>query len=398
MRRLFIAVPFIVACGATALEVGEVPVEEAGVGADASVGVDAFGSDSSAELDAAPELDATVEASTDASVDADAEAGPPVDTVVQVSAGGSHTCFLSSSGHVKCVGRVWSGAMASANLLGTGSPYVVPTYGCVYGAGRCTFKPVEAAGLSDAVEIAVGWNSACARKANGTVACWGQGEGNTPTTKAGATDVVQVSGGTGTTCVRTSPGAVFCWGVSGFTPTARTWLTDAIDISGPGGTQCGIHLGGQASCGGSVGTDVAGLTDATQVSRGNGHACAIRSNGAVVCWGSNSKGQLGDGSIVDSPTPVAVTVAGVVLPKQIAAGFYRTCALMPSGRVTCWGQDGDVVGIDDALSISAAGSGSDVCVLRLGGRVTCWGLNLDGELGNGNQNPVPGDAPTDVVF
>ncbi len=328
------------------------------------------------------------------------------DTVVQVSTGGTHTCFLFSSGHVKCVGSEWGANVApgGVTVLGAGPPGTVPTYGCIQAAGRCTFKPVEVLGLSDAVEISTGLSSACARKTNGTVVCWGGGTvygGNTPTLVAGRPDALQIAiGGGQSQCARKSDGTVACWGaiVGGAGTTVLPTISDAMTISLYGGTLYAIHAGGQVSkLTLSTSTDVAGLTDATQISTA-GHTCAVRSAGQVVCWGLNAHGELGDGTVVGSTTPVVVTVPGVISPKQIISSRYSTCALMPSGHVTCWGAGGDVVGIDDALSLSTWSAVDDYCAVRPGGRVTCWGPNVYGELGNGNQAAVPPNAPTDVVF
>lgn len=45
------------------------------------------------------------------------------------------------------------------------------------------------------------------------------------------------------------------------------------------------------------------------ITSGRLHSCALRSAGTVVCWGDNGNGELGDGTIANSPRPVQV--AGV---------------------------------------------------------------------------------------
>src|SRR5437588_412267 len=83
------------------------------------------------------------------------------------------------------------------------------------------------------------------------------------------------------------------------------------------------------------------------------HACALDAVGNVRCWGSGTSGQLGDGLMTDSSTPVVVSgLSGVV---SISAGPYTTCAVRGDGTVTCWGlffagpTPVDINGIGDAI-------------------------------------------------
>lgn len=53
-----------------------------------------------------------------------------------------------------------------------------------------------------------------------------------------------------------------------------------------------------------------------------------------------------------------------------------------------------VVGIDDALSVSA--SGNVACAVRAGGRVACWGYNYSAALGHGPGGPLVAVTPQEV--
>ncbi|MBK8695317.1 MAG: hypothetical protein IPN17_24355 [Deltaproteobacteria bacterium] len=51
---------------------------------------------------------------------------------------------------------------------------------------------------------------------------------------------------------------------------------------------------------------VPGLTGAVALGGGINHRCVLMQDGTARCWGRNHTGQLGNGSLVDSSTPVTV--------------------------------------------------------------------------------------------
>lgn len=147
---------------------------------------------------------------------------------------------------------------------------------------------------------------------------------------------------------------------------------------------------------------------AISISAGDEHACALREGGTISCWGDNEYGQLGSGETessdfaeVSTVSPTPVQVQGIADASGITAGGAHSCSLHETGRISCWGRNGQgelgnglssnspdqVPGITDAIAIA---TGVDhTCALHENGRVSCWGRNLSGQLGKGSISQSP---------
>ena len=122
--------------------------------------------------------------------------------------------------------------------------------------------------------------------------------------------------------------------------------------------------------------------------------------GTALAWGENGSGQLGDGTMTDSSTPVAATgLAGVL---DVAAGNLHAVTLLCNGTVWEWGSGNSTpVQVADPSDptgflngVVAIATGSDHTLALLGdGTVRAWGQNNEGQLGNGTTG---GGSPTPV--
>jgi cysteine-rich repeat protein len=153
-------------------------------------------------------------------------------------------------------------------------------------------------------------------------------------------------------------------------------------------------------------------TRIAQITAGGSHTCVLTESGDVICWGNNANGQLGYGHVqpvgdneppgVYGPLPLAEPATA------ISAGHAHTCAVLDSGRVTCWGANPDgrlglghintigdnedidaIVPLDFGDAIESVTAGSDsTCAHSFVGAAYCWGNNNYGQLGRGNMVPV----------
>ncbi len=147
------------------------------------------------------------------------------------------------------------------------------------------------------------------------------------------------------------------------------------------------------------------LPNVIAAAAGESHSCAV-SSGAAWCWGMNgAEGRLGNGSTVDSPSPVAVSglTAGVT---AISAGVAHTCAVV-SGAAKCWGDNtsgqlGNLSTTSSTTPVQVNGLASGVTAIAAGGfhtcavvsgSVRCWGQGSAGQLGHGSSPVSPVTSP-----
>jgi alpha-tubulin suppressor-like RCC1 family protein len=191
---------------------------------------------------------------------------------------------------------------------------------------------------------------------------------------------------------------------AGYRHTCALISTGHIDCWGSNGD--GYVGAGQLGNGTTTSTDtpveVVGVTNATQVSAGYGHTCAVLSTGHIDCWGENGDGQLGNGTTTSTDTPVEA--GGVTNAIQVDASSTHTCALLSTGHIDCWGQgiygqlgDGTTTSTDTPVEVSGVTNATQVsatCALLSTGHIDCWGDNYFGQLGNGTTTST--DTPVEV--
>jgi alpha-tubulin suppressor-like RCC1 family protein len=179
---------------------------------------------------------------------------------------------------------------------------------------------------------------------------------------------------------------------------------------------CGVHENGHLYCWGATDTPstlpvaVDAATDWRQVSVSD-HACATTTGGRLFCWGDNHNGQLGNGSVEGSDTPVEVSGQRTDWAR-VAAGELTTCAIRTNGTLWCWGSGGYVgrpdqpkqqpVPVQEATEATTWSQLSSAryhtCALRTDGTIWCWGWNLDADVqpGSGGFFTTPIQLGTDT--
>ena len=293
--------------------------------------------------------------------------------VASFDVGDGHVCVVTTAGGVKCLGENLEGQ------LGDGTESTRTT-------------PVDVIGLtSGVVAVSTGFQRTCALLAGGGVKCWGEtqfghslGDGTSngstvPVDVVGlGAPVASLSSGFGETCAVTTGGAVKCWGEVGAPPDATTPVDIAGLSSGVASVaigpafRCALTTAGGVKCwdGAGPATDVAGLTGGVvALDTEYRHVCAVLATGGVECWGENEFNQLGDGSNVDRPDPVAaIGVGGDNV--AVATGHDHTCSLGSAGNVRCWGFEyGQFFQVSEALVTNIVDLGPPVCAILDPGQI-----------------------------
>jgi alpha-tubulin suppressor-like RCC1 family protein len=341
--------------------------------------------------------------------------------VVQVAAGGIHTCVLDSNGAVRCWGENAFGQLGQGHRGTVGD--------------RPGSLPSSAPNVSlggQALEIVLGGWHTCARLDTGAVRCWGRndsgqlGYGHTMPVADGTNGLVSpavagdvplggraiaLGAGASHTCAVLESHEVYCWGDNS---TGQLGYPLAVNVGD------GNATAPTPQSAGPIGLEE---EDFVAVVGGFGHTCVRTAQGSVRCWGDARLGQLGNGSDQQiggaSGRPIAeasVVQLGGMNAAEISSFIDHTCARSPLGRVRCWGvgefgqlgydattnvgdgtgddPDEDVVlGANYFVDQVAAGARHSCALMRVGASlanpaVACWGWGQNGNLGYGNMENV----------
>lgn len=222
-------------------------------------------------------------------------------TVRSISAGGDHTCAISSNGRVWCWGNNEDGRLGVGDHLTRRKPVAVVETNGFPGGG---VTQVEASDFHT-----------CAATTPGSVFCWGSNTfgriGNPagtsaklPTKVQGHPGIVQhgnavdfkadrVSLGVEHSCAwRESDGMAWCWGRGLF------------GQLGDGAPTSTVMLPRARVKGETVLLEPTGAIEA--LSSGSNHVCTINTGGMAFCWGMNLLGQLGETTFVNHAQPAMV--------------------------------------------------------------------------------------------
>lgn len=202
-------------------------------------------------------------------------------TVAEIGAGNMSSCARKTDGTLWCWGSGTFGKLGNGSNTKALSPVWVE------------------AGPGAVVRIAIAENYGCALDTAGAMWCWGQNNkgqlGNGTTTDASTpvqvaalgANVVEIGTAGDHACARKADGTMWCWGNNS---------AHQLGVTTPSYTQT-TPVQVQ-----SVGTDV------VEMALGGGHTCVRKKDASIWCWGSNGSGQLGAGTTDGYDDPVQAAV------------------------------------------------------------------------------------------
>lgn len=329
----------------------------------------------------------------------------------QIAVGRDHVCNISWAGDSYCWGKNTYGQLGSTEYNQINYPYPV-TMNDVGEATTLKFETLSEGASNFHV---------CGLTSNGKMYCWGDnttgqlGDGNSGTTEnapvavswefsteLGTKRYKDILTGPNHTCAAASDGELLCWGTledgefgnSNETGSYITSETNAyylgesnvqkvtggyyftIAHNGYGlGFASGDNLYAQLGLDNT--TDREYFTTITNtfydnifmnffkdIDAGNYHSCGILPTGQVFCWGYNYYGQ---GGVGNATTPLiskypSTSTAHSYRTKQVSAGGYSTCILTGDGDVFCFGRNnygqlGDGTNTDNSSVVQVDTSG-----------------------------------------
>jgi alpha-tubulin suppressor-like RCC1 family protein len=228
--------------------------------------------------------------------------------VGQIALFSNHACALSKAAGVQCWGLNASGQLGNNSISNSN-------------------VPVTAMGVPNTLMFLTAGDAHSCVMVQGGLMCWGSnsngqlGTGSmmtshVPVNIPGTGNVILVAAGTNHTCVLSGSGPM-CWGSNSNGQLGNGNMTDSptpVSIMNVGGFFATLSAGGVHNCG------------------------ILTVGGTVECWGGNASGQLGNASTMDSDLPVTLP-ASLGFAFQVAANTTHPCILNSARAVVCWGSN-----------------------------------------------------------
>lgn len=283
-----------------------------------------------------------------------------LDDVVQLTSGVGFICGLRGNGEVWCWGSLFGVGpqrnpstdelavrVATGKTAIDGGYHFLCTVGaagldCNGGGGRHASEDDDWT-IANITDVAMYASGGLALRADKKVVSFGSNNGGergsavasfaAPAVVPGLSNILQVAAAGSSfsrsnqiSCARASGGALWCWGNG-----RRHGNLGRGVMSEQRSTPQKVLAG--------AGTP---LADVTEVAVAREHSCAI-AGGAVFCWGRGTEGQLGYGAVDNAFA--RRTIPAITNARDLAVGRARSCAVLTTGRVLCWGRALDSSGV-----------------------------------------------------
>jgi alpha-tubulin suppressor-like RCC1 family protein len=165
--------------------------------------------------------------------------------IIAIAAGSNYTCALTSSGEVKCWGQNDYGQLGDGTTTNSSIP--VDVIGLKNGIVAITAGGSHSCALTSSGEVKCwGWNS------NGQLGNQSDTDSSVPVNIIGfSSGVISLSAGDMHTCALTSDGGVKCWGYNHFGQLGDGTTTASnvpVDVNGLSGQVLAISLGSSYTC------------------------------------------------------------------------------------------------------------------------------------------------------
>ena len=316
--------------------------------------------------------------------------------ITMVTAGEQHTCAIVSNTVIVAAGS------KGGTVVCWGASDVGQTGNGIGGWQYDTQQPYAVPGVTNATNIAAGKDHTCAVLVDNSMRCWGlndhgqlgRGEFSSSTSNSGSAVMVDSPDRIVST-VGCYNGPLFwarylhCeWHLDPWNHDA--WGERVMDIAAGAGHTCVLTVPERPHYDAEeLAWERKGSFRTAQNWTGahpDPENRFVKDTSNVYCWGDNTHGQLGrTGESDDTPLKTATIAGGASFVIAMDAYDDRTCVVLNTGTVHCWGYGLNgitQIDLDGVKAKSITVGRYHDCIIDHSNSVHCWGDNDEEQLGN----------------